>query len=128
LLAALLLAVIVFDTEDRRLGWTGPHGVMGYEKPNGGPLLQSAVDDLQAHAKRAPEARDPGWTLSGEDSYAARGLYGWQLFLWSSLVVCWLTGYRLLRLRLGRITSVAVVLAVTAVVFVWLVLRALGNE
>jgi hypothetical protein len=128
LLVALALGAIVFDTDDRRLGWTGASGVIGYEKPNGGPLLQPALDDLRAAAERTPEARNPGWTLGGDDAYAARGLYGWQILLWSSLALCWLTGYRVLRLGLGPWSSVALVIAVTAAVFVWLVLRALGNE
>jgi hypothetical protein len=128
LLLALLLAAIVFDTEDKRLGWTGSHGVVGYEQPNGGPLLQQAIDDLHADAEQTPEARNPGWTLSGDNAYAARGLYGWRVFLWSSLALCWLTGYRLVRLGLGPFASVGIILVVTAAVFVWLVVRALTNE
>lgn len=128
LLLASLLAAIVFDTEDKRLTWTGPHGVVGYEQPNGGPLLQQAIDDLHADAEQTPEARNPGWTLSGDNAYAARGLYGWRVFLWSSLALCWLTGYRLVRLGLGPFASAGIILVVTAAVFVWLVVRTLTNE
>jgi hypothetical protein len=54
LLLALLLAAIVFDTEDKRLGWTGSHGVVGYEQPNGGPLLQRAIDVCTRTPYRRP--------------------------------------------------------------------------
>ena len=65
---AISLAVLVLDMEDNdRLQWPGRAGVIGYESPHGGPLLQPVLDDLKAKAKRSPEARDPGWTLSGED-------------------------------------------------------------
>ena len=43
---AAALAFVVFDTEDQRLYWAGSSGVIGYESPHGGPLLQPALDDL----------------------------------------------------------------------------------
>jgi hypothetical protein len=58
---ALALALLV-DTEDKRLQWAGPGGVIGYESPHGGPLLQPAFDDLKAEARTSPEARNPGWS------------------------------------------------------------------
>ena len=125
---AMSLVVLVFDMEDNdRLQWPGRAGVIGYESPNGGPLLQPVLDDLKAEAQRSPEARNPGWTLSGEDYYAGRGLGAWRVFLWSTLVLAWLTGFRLARLRLRPWASVWVVLGTTAVIFAWLLLRALGN-
>jgi hypothetical protein len=124
---AIALAILVFDTEDNRLGWTGHAGVVGYEEPNGGPLLQPALDDLQTMARRSPEAQEPGWELGSEHGYAARGLDGWRIFLWSSLALVWLTGYRLARLQLRPGASIALVAGVTAAVLVWLFLRALSS-
>jgi hypothetical protein len=124
---ASALAILVFDTEDRRLGWTGDAGVVGYEEPNGGPLFQPALDDLHTMARRSPEAREAGWELGGENWYAARGLDGWRIFLWSSLALVWLTGYRLARLQLRPAASTALVVSVTAAVLVWLVVRALSG-
>jgi len=114
------------DTDDR-LSWPGDAGTIGYESPHGGPLLQPALDDLKADARSSPEARDPGWQLSGEDAYAARGLDGWRVALWSALALVWLTGYRLARLLFRPWASVWIVVGGTFVVFVWLFLRALGN-
>jgi hypothetical protein len=118
----------VFDTEDKRLQWAGARGVIGYESPHGGPLLQPPLDDLKATARASPEARNPGWELSGGvDGYSSRGLTGWRVFLWSSLALLWLTVYRLVRLALRPWASVGVVAGVTAVSFVWLVLRGLSG-
>ena len=125
---AVALLLVVFDMEDNdRLQWPGSAGVIGYESPHGGLLLQPTLDDLKAEARTSPEARDPGWSLGGEDYYAGRGLAGWQLFVWSALVLGWLTGYRLARLLLRPWASVWVVVGSTVVIFAWLLLRALGN-
>jgi hypothetical protein len=120
------LAAGAIDTDDR-LGWPGDAGTYGYESPHGGPLLQPALDDLKAEARSSPEARDPGWQLSGEHSYAARGLDGWRVALWAALALVWLTGYRLARLLFRPWASVWIVVGGTFLVFVWLFLRALGN-
>lgn len=126
---AVALALLVFDTEDQRLSWAGAGGVIGYESPHGGPLLQPAVDDLKAQARASPEARDRGWELTGgEDGFSSRGLTAWRAFLWSALTLLWLTGYRLARLALRPWASVGLVAAATAVIFVWLVLRALTRQ
>jgi len=125
---AVALALLVFDTEDQRLSWAGTGGVIGYESPHGGPLLQPAVDDLKAQARASPEARNRGWELTGgEDGFSSRGLTAWRVFLWSTLTLLWLTGYRLARLALRPWASVGLVAAATVVTFVWLVLRALGR-
>ena len=125
---AVALLLLVFDMEDNdRLMWPGSGGVIGYESPNGGPLLQPTLDDLKAEARSSPEAREPGWSLGGEDYYAGRGLGGWQLFIWSALLLGWLTGYRLARLLFRPWASVWVVLGSTTVIFAWIILRALGN-
>ena len=122
--AGLTLGAI--DT-DGRLEWPGDAGTIGYESPHGGLLLQPALDDLKAEARSSPEARDPSWQLSGEDSYAARGLLGWRLAIWSSVVLAWLTGYRFARLRFRPWASVWIVTGGTVAVLLWLFLRALGN-
>src|SRR6187551_1436853 len=92
------------------------------------PLLQPALDDLKAQARASSEARDPSWELSGgEDGFSSRGLTAWRVFLWSARALLWLTGYRLSRLALKPLASVCVVAAATAVIYVWLTLRALGG-
>jgi hypothetical protein len=120
------LGVLVLDTEDR-LQWVSEGGVVGYEGPSGGPLLQPAVDDLQARARRSPEAREWGWELLAEHGFASRGLGGWQLLQWSALALFWLTGYLLARLRLGVIASIAAVAALSVAIVVWLFLRWLSE-
>jgi hypothetical protein len=74
---AAALGLLVVDTEDQRLQWAGPGGVIGYESPHGGPLLQPALDGLKAEARATPEGRNPGWELAGgEDGFSSRGLTG----------------------------------------------------
>jgi hypothetical protein len=122
---AVALGLLVFDTEDQRLSWAGP-GVVGYESPHGGPLLQPALDELQAEARASSEARNPGWELTGgEHGFSSRGLTAWRVFLWSVLALLWLTGYRLSRLALRPVASVSLVAVATAAFFVWWVLRSL---
>jgi hypothetical protein len=125
---AAALGLLVFDTEDKRLQWAGGGGVVGYESPHGGPLLQPALDDLKAEARATREARNPGWELTGgEDGFSSRGLTAWRVFAWSTIALLWLTGYRLARLVVRPWPAAFLVLGVTAVVFVWLVLRALSR-
>jgi hypothetical protein len=126
---ALVFLLLVFDTEDRRLGWPGPHGVIGHEESSAGPLLDRPFDELKRAARRSPEGAEPGWTLSGgEHGYAARGQLGWHVFFWSTLSLCWLTGYGLARLRLGPWVSALIVLFATGWILVWLVLRGLAGD
>jgi hypothetical protein len=125
---AVALGLLVFDTEDQRLYWAGARGVIGYESPHGGPLLQPALDDLKAEARAAPEARNSGWELTGgEHGFSSRGLTAWRVFLWSTLALLWLIGYRLARLGLRPWASLCLVVAVTTAIFVWLVLRGLSR-
>jgi hypothetical protein len=125
---AVALGLLVFDTEDQRLQWAGRGGAIGYESPHGGPLLQPPLDDLKAEARASPEARNPGWELIGDEhGFSSRGLPAWRVFLWSSLALLWLTGYRLARLALRPWASVWVVLAVTTAVLVWMILRGLSR-
>jgi len=124
---AAALALLVFDTEDQRLYWAGSRGVIGYESPHGGPLLQPALDDLKAEARSSPEARNPGWELGGENNFSSRGLTAWRTFLWSTLALLWLTGYRLARLALQPWASVGLVVALTVAVFLWLLIRGLSR-
>ena len=122
---ALALGLLAFDTEDQRLSWAGP-GVVGYESPHGGPLLQPALDELKAEARASSEARNPGWQLTGGvHAFSSRGLTAWRVFLWSTLALLWLTGYRLSRLALRPVASVSLVAVATAVFFVWWILRTL---
>jgi hypothetical protein len=125
---AVALLLLIFDVEDNdRLRWPGRAGVIGYESPNGGLLLQPTLDDLKAEARSSPEAHEPGWELSGEDYYAAQGVEGWQLFLWSALLLGWLTAYRLARLHFRPWASVWIVIGSSAAIFAWIFIRALGN-
>lgn len=120
----LVLGVLVVDTSGR-LGWS-EIGVIGYEEPHGGPLLQPALDELVQRAQSSPEARDPSWTLlGGEHGYAARGTTGWNVLVWSTLALYGLTTYRAARSRLGRRGSLALVAAAIVLLFVWLFWRAL---
>jgi hypothetical protein len=114
------LGLLVYDVLDERLeGWS-ESGVIGYEEPHGGPLLQPALDDLKARAQRSPEAQEPGWELLAEHGYAARGLSGWHLFAWSVLALFWLTAYRLARLWLtGPRAAFLVAGASVVLLFVW---------
>ena len=123
---ACALGVLVLDTEDNTQ-WAGPGGVIGYEEPHGGLILQPAVDDLQDRARRSPEAQEPGWELLAEHGYSSRALDGWVLLRWATLALLWLTGYRLARLALGVWASVAAVAAATVAVFAWLVWRGLSG-
>jgi hypothetical protein len=126
---ALVLLLVAFDTEDRRLGWPGAHGVIGHEEPNAGPLLGKPFEELKRSARQSPEGAEPGWTLSGSaHGYAARGLAGWHIFLWTTLSLCWLTGYGLARLRLGPWVSGLVVVFATVGILIWLVLRGLAGD
>jgi len=125
---AAALGLLVFDTEDKRLQWAGVGGVIGYESPHGGPLLQPALDDLKAAARASPEAREPAWELTGgEDGYSSRGLTGWRVFMWSVLALLWLTGYRLARLALRPWAAAFLVVGATGVVLTWLFLRGLSR-
>ncbi len=125
-LAVALLALAI-DTQGR-LDWAEGSGVIGYESPHGGPLLQPALDELKADARRSPEARNPGWTLTGdEDGYAGRSLRGLKIVLSASIVLTWLTGYRVARLRVGPWASVVLVAALTFATLVWLFLRSLSG-
>jgi len=124
---AVALGLLLFDTEDQRLSWAGP-GVVGYESPHGGPLLQPALDELKAEARASPEARNPGWELAGEHAFSSRGLTAWRVFLWSTLALLWLTGYRLSLLALRPVASVSLVAVATAAFFVWLGLHTLTRS
>jgi hypothetical protein len=120
------LGILVYDT-DERLQWVSAGGVVGYEEPSGGPLLQPALDDLEARARSSPEAQEPGWELFSENGYASRGLRGWDVMKWSALALFWLTAYRLARLRLGVFTSVLAVAATSAALVVWVFWRWLNE-
>jgi hypothetical protein len=124
---ALLSLRAVLDVDDR-LGWPGSGGVIGYEEPKGGPLLQPAIDELKADARRSPEAGEPGWTLSGgEDGFRARGLDGWWLLLRLTIVVSVLTAFRVSRLLLRPWPAVALTAVGTFVVFALILLHTLGR-
>jgi hypothetical protein len=124
---ALFSLRAVLDVDDR-LGWGESGGVVGYEEPHGGPLLQPAIDELKADARRSPEAAEPGWTLlGGEHGYRARGLDAWWLLLRLTIVVSILTSFRVSRLFLRPWPAVAVTAVGTFAVLVWIVVRALSG-
>lgn len=125
------------------LGWfalatserLGPeaHAVGEYHGVHG--ILQPGLHELQAEARRSPEARDPGWTLIGEASadasendYSADLLAGWRVLAAATLVLLWLTAYRVARLRLGPRGSIVAVSIATAVAWAWILLRALNRS
>lgn len=125
---AACLALLVYDTEDQRLGWVEEGGVVGYETDNGGPVLGPGLDDLHAEAEASPEAQRPGWELLGGDhGYASRGLTAWRVFLWSSLALVWLTGYQFARLRFRPVPALLLVAAATVVMVIWILLRSLSS-
>jgi hypothetical protein len=123
LVVALGLASLVIDVGDRLLS----SDVIGYAERGAGPLLQPALDELEADARRSPEARDPSWTVfSSEDDYDySRGLAGWTILAATTQMLVWLTGYRVARLSFGPWAATALVLAATVVFWVWLFFRAL---
>ena len=122
---ALGVAWLAIDTYDRLLS----ADVIGYTERGAGPLLQPGLDELEADARQSPEARDPTWTVFGsEDDYDySRGLAGWTLFVATTQVLVWLTGYRALRQSLTPFPALAVVTGATLVFWVWLFFRALGR-
>jgi hypothetical protein len=108
--------------------WSEGNGVIGYEEPNGGLLLQPAIDELKADARRSPEAREPGWELlGGEHGYRARGLPGWWLLQRLVVFVSLLTAYRVFRLFLRPWRAVALTATAAFVVFVWIFLQGLSG-
>jgi hypothetical protein len=124
---ALLSLRAALDVDDR-LGWPGSGGVIGYEEPKGGPLLQPAIDELKADARRSPEAGEPGWTLLGDEyGYRARGLDGWWLLLRLTIVVSVLTAFRVSRLFLRPWPAFVLTAVGTFGVFVWILLRAFSG-
>ncbi len=110
------------------LDWGDGVGVIGYEEPSGGRLLQPSIDELRDDARASPEAADPGWELlGGEHGFRARGLVGWQLLQPVIAGLALLTTYRTFRLFLRPTVAVSVTTAATLVVLVWLFLRALSG-
>jgi hypothetical protein len=124
---ALLSLRAVLSVNDAVVGAEGK-GVIGYEEPNGGLLLQPAIDALKADARRSPEAREPGWELlGGEHGYRARGLDGWWLLQRLVAVVSLLTAYRVFRLLLPPWGAAALTAIAAFVVLVWLFLQGLSG-
>lgn len=120
---ALGLAWLAIDTYDRLVS----SDVIGYTERGAGPLLQPGLDELEADARRSPEARDPSWTVLGsEDDYDyVSGLAGWTILAATTQVLVWLTGYRELRYSFAPLPAFAVVAGATAVFWVWLFFRTL---
>lgn len=112
---------------DEALDWSDG-GVIGYEEPNGGALLQPAIDELKAAARLSPEAQDPGWELvGGEHGYRARGLDAWWLLLRLAVVASILAGYRAFRLLLRPWPAVALTAVAALGGLVWLIVRGLSG-
>ena len=126
--AVALLSLGAALNIDDRLGWVESEGVVGYEEPHGGRLLQPAIDELKADARRSPEAQEPGWELlGGEHGYRARGLDAWWLVLRLTVVVSILTGFRVCRLFVRFWPAVALTAVATFGVLVVLIFQALSR-
>jgi hypothetical protein len=124
---ALLSLRAVLNVNDA-LVWSEGNGVIGYELPNGGPLLQPAIDELKADARLSPEAKEPGWALlGGEYGYRARGLDGWWLLQRLAVVASLLTAFRASRLFLPPWPAVALTAVATFGVLVWLFVQGLSG-
>lgn len=128
---ALGLGWFALQTSER-LGREG-HAVRDYKGLHG--VLQPALHDLQAEARRSPEAQDAVWTLSGSESaaasendYSADGLVGWTLLSGAAVVLLWLTGYRVACLRFGARASILAVAVASVATSVWLALRGLSRS
>ena len=61
---ALLSLRAALDVDDR-LGWPGSGGVIGYEEPNGGPLLQPAYRRAEGRCTPIPGSRGTGLDTVG---------------------------------------------------------------
>ncbi len=126
--AVALLSVRAVLSVNDAVVWAEGNGVIAYEEPNGGLLLQPAIDELKADARRSPEAREPGWELlGGEHGYRARGLDAWWLLQRLVAVASLLTAYRVFRLFLRPWPAVALTAIATFVVLVWLFLQGLSG-
>ena len=91
-------------------------------------MLQPAIDELKADARRSPEAQEPGWELlGGEHGYRARGLDAWWLVLRLTVVVSILTGFRVCRLFVRFWPAAALTAVATFGVLVVLIFHALSR-
>lgn len=124
---ALLSLRAALDVDDR-LVWSEGSGVIGYDEPSGGPLLQPAINELKVDARLSPEARDPGWELlGGEDGYRARGLDAWWLLLRLAVVASLLAAFRAFRLFLRPWPALALTSVAALAGLVWLIVRDLSG-
>jgi len=114
----------VIDTEER-LGWPEASGVVGYDEPSAGRLLQPELDRLKRDARRSPEAASPEWELlGGEHGYRARGLVGWRVIERVAVALALLTTYRTFRLFLRPAPALVATAAAAIAVVLWLVVEA----
>jgi hypothetical protein len=123
---AVALGLLVFDTEDQRLSWAGPGGVIGYESPHGGALLQPAHRRAAGGGPSVVGGPQPrlGADWRRERLLVARThrLAGLPLVRAGAPLADRLQA---LPAALRPLASVSLVAAATAVIFVWLVLRTL---
>jgi hypothetical protein len=126
--AVALLSLGAALNIDDRLGWVELGGVVGYEEPHGGRLLQPAIDELKADARRSPEAQEPGWELvGGKYGYRSRGLDAWWLVLRLTIVVSILAAFRGCRLFVRFWPAVAFTVVGTFGALVVLIFQALSR-
>jgi hypothetical protein len=90
-------------------------------------LLQPALDDLKADARRSPEGRRPGWEVLSEHGYRARPLAGWKLVTLAIPLLAFLTSFQMFRLFLDPGHSLTVTAVLCLLVLAWLFLRGLSN-
>jgi hypothetical protein len=136
--AALVLAAaalsIAFVVEAVRISdelrWSDSTGVFTCEEPleRCRPFIAPAIRDLQADIRRRAEAREAEFALlGGRNGYRARGKVGWQLILWTSVLLAAVTLYRAFLLVLRPVWAglALVVCAILALAF--LALQVLQN-
>ena len=74
------------------------------------PFLAPAVRELQEDILQRAEARDPEFELLDEDGYRARGLVGWSVLLWTSILLAGITLFSSFRLVLRPLWAIVLVL------------------
>jgi hypothetical protein len=126
--AAVLSAVLVGEVVriGDELQWDDT-GVYGCDEPLEAcvPFIAPAIRELQEDIQQRPEAADPEFELLARDGYRARGKLGWQVIVWTSIVIAAVTAFRAFQLALRpRWAGVAVALCGLVVLLV-LFLRAL---
>ena len=103
---ALLSLRAALDVDDR-LVWSEGSGVIGYDEPSGGPLLQPAINELKVDDTPFPGGPGPaaGNCWAARTAYRARGLDAWWLLLRLAVVASLLAAFRAFRLSPASMAS-----------------------